>query len=71
MQQRMIDDAGGTACCVGGGGDVADLDVSKICSGASLWLLGVTAAPNVGFTVLWFARLPAQLLHRIFSNDIF
>jgi hypothetical protein len=29
-------------------------------------------APNVGFTVvLWYARLPAQLLHRIFSNDIF
>jgi hypothetical protein len=44
MQQRMIDDAvvGLPVVCVWG--DVADLDVSKICNGASLWLLGVAAA---------------------------
>jgi hypothetical protein len=50
MQQRMIDDAvvGLLVVCVWG--DVADLDVSKICNGASLWLLGVAAARK-GFSI--------------------
>jgi hypothetical protein len=44
MQQRMIDDAVVELPVVCVGGDVADLHVSKICTGASLWLLGVAAA---------------------------
>jgi hypothetical protein len=46
MQRRTIDNASGAARC-GGASDVVDFDLSKICNGASLWLLGVAAACQV------------------------